>query len=394
MNTTSVFSRNAVAFADGCRFIINQGGTSSSKTYSILQLLYFIALTNDNLLISIVAESMPHLKRGAMRDFFKILQSEGAYERELHNKTDNTIQIGKSTIEFFSADNEAKVRGARRDILFVNECNNVAGETVDQLLIRTKITSFFDFNPVASFYIHEDFLQDEARMKNGAFIKSTFLDNEFLDSRIRDEIESRRNNPRFANWFRVYGEGEVGTLEGLVFADFKIVDELPEAKERAIGIDFGFTNDPTAIVDVREYNGALWIDEVAYQTGLTNADIYRIVNTLELSPRVTVVADSSEPKSIKELQDRGVNIVGAIKGAGSINAGIDLMKQFTTINVTRRSVNLIKELRNYSFETDKTGKRLNVPVDVFNHAIDATRYAATFRRLSQARKLAGAKFHF
>jgi phage terminase large subunit len=394
MNTTSVFTKNAVAFADGCRFIINQGGTSSSKTFSILQLLYFIALTNDNLLISVVAESMPHLKRGAMRDFFKILQAGGAYNREDHNKTDNTYRINKSTIEFFSADNEAKVRGARRDILFVNECNNVDSETVDQLLIRTKITTFFDFNPVQSFYIHEDFLQDEARMKNGAFIKSTFRDNEYLDSRIRDEIESRRDNPRFANWFRVYGDGEVGTLEGLVFPDFNIIDDLPDARERTIGVDFGFTHDPTAIVDVREHNGELFIDEVAYQTGLTNADIHKLIVALDLSPRVTVVADSSEPKSIKELEDRGVNIKPAIKGSGSVNAGIDVIKQFARINVTRRSVNVIKELRNYSFETDKSGKRTNTPIDIFNHAIDATRYAATWRRLSQARRLSGAKFHF
>ena len=394
MNTTSVFAKNAVAFAEGNRYIINQGGTSSSKTYSILQLLYYIASTNDELLISVVAESLPHLKRGAMRDFFNILNAEGIYREDWHNKTDMTYKVGKSTIEFFSADAESKVRGARRDILFVNECNNVRAATVDQLLIRTKLAAFFDFNPVAEFFIHTDYLQDAQRMKKGVFIKSTFLDNDELDARIKEEILSRKSNPRFANWWKVYGEGEVGTLEGLIFTRIEVVDEMPETELRAIGLDFGFTNDPSAIMDVREHNGALWIDEILYRTGMTNADIFGTIRALNLPSRVKVVADSSEAKSIKELEDRGLNIVGAIKGAGSVNAGIDIMQQFAKICITRRSINAIKEFRGYLWEIDKSGKSTNNPIDILNHSIDAVRYAATFRRLSAAKKLKGARFNF
>lgn len=380
MNVTSVFGKNISAFNNGKRYIINQGGTSSSKTYSILQLLILIALKKNNLMISIVSESLPHLKRGAMRDFQNILTSMNLYNDAMHNKSNNEFTIGNSKVEFFSADSSSKLRGARRDILYINEANNIDKNSFDELSIRTKQTTFLDYNPVSEFWVHQHLLNNTSI--DIEFIKSTFRDNDFLDINIVKDIERRKETDY--EWYKVYGLGEIGNLEGVIFNNYNIVKELPESPKRILGCDFGFTNDPTTIVDIRYSDGEIYIDELLYQTDLTNNQIAKFITSDIDLKSVIMICDSAEPKSIAELQMFGVKCLPADKGADSIRNGIDLMKQYK-INITERSVNLIKEIRNYRWKTDKTGKSLNVPIDIWNHCIDASRYGCTYLLGSQTK---------
>lgn len=372
MEFSTVFKKTLKAYSEKPRIILEQGGTSSSKTFSILQLLIIIASKHDKL-ISVVSETLPHLKRGAMRDFFNILIGEGIYREKYHNKTDNTYQINNSKIEFFSADNPDKIRGARRDILFINECNNVSYPVYDQLEVRTKETIFLDYNPVSEFWAHEKIkIRDDVY-----YIQSTYKDNEFLDEKIVTSIESRKDiDP---NWWRVYGLGETGSIEGLVFTNWEIVDEMPEDyKKLGYGLDFGFTNDPTALIEVGQQGGFLWLDEKIYETALTNDDIYVKAKKLKIDMETETIADSAEPKSIEELYRMGWNVKPAVKGRDSINSGIDILKSYQ-LKVTKNSVNLIKELRNYKWAVDKHGKVLNKPIDNWNHAIDGVRYLALMK---------------
>jgi len=380
MNVTSVFGKNISAFNTGKRYIINQGGTSSSKTYSILQLLILIALKKDNLLISIVSESLPHLKRGAMRDFQNILLSMNLYNESMHNKSNNEFIIGNSKVEFFSADASSKLRGARRDILYINEANNIDKNSFDELSIRTKQVTFIDYNPVSEFWVHNYLLNNSSL--DIEFIKSTYRDNDFLDDNIVKDIERRKESDY--EWYRVYGLGELGNLEGVIFNNYNIVKELPDSPKRILGCDFGFTNDATAIVDIRYSDGEIYIDELLYQTDLTNNMIAKFITSDADLKSATMICDSAEPKSIAELQMFGVRCLPADKGADSIRNGIDLMKQYK-INITERSTNLIKEIRNYRWKTDKTGKSLNVPIDIWNHCIDASRYGCSFLLGSQTK---------
>lgn len=376
MKLTNVFTKNIEAYSNDYRYIVNQGGTSSSKTYSVLQLLILIAMRKDNLLISIVAESLPHLKRGALRDFIKILEQEGMYTDDIHNRSSNSFQIGKSRIEFFSADESSKLRGARRDILFINECNNIDKRAFDELSVRTKQVTFLDFNPVSEFWVH-----DMINTREGiAFIKSTYKDNQYLDNNIVKEIESRRTTDPY--WWKVFGEGEVGTLEGVIFNNWKIVEQIPQSAKTVIGLDFGYTNDPTAIVHITYLDGEIYLHEVLYQTQLTNQMVAKLILQDETIKTNIIVCDSAEPKSIDELRLAGVRSIPADKGADSIRNGIDLMKQYK-INISKSSVNLIKEFRNYRWKQDRDGKSLNVPIDIYNHAIDATRYGITYLLGSQ-----------
>lgn len=370
MKFTNVYKKN-IKEGKGKRIVVNQGGTSSSKTYSILQLLYTIAANSKKpLLISVVSESMPHLKRGAMRDFMNILKSNEIYERDKHNKTDNTYQVGVSSIEFFSADNDAKLRGARRDILYMNECNNMSYETYNQLEVRTKLKVFLDFNPVANFWVHEKVLLQE----NVAFIKSTYKDNDCLDEQIIKSIEAREfTDP---NWWRVYGLGEVGALEGTIFSNFGVCDEIPEdVKWTYYGMDFGFTNDPTTLISVSLAHGELWLKELVFETGLTNQDIGERFKRLGLDRYDEVIGDSAEPKSIVEIKRMGFNVKPAKKGKDSILNGLDILKRYK-INITKDSLNLLDEFRHYQWKQDKDGNYLNQPIDTFNHGIDAIRYVA------------------
>lgn len=374
LTATSVFSRNLRAYNEDTRFIINQGGTRSSKTWSILQLLFLIARSKNGLMISVVSETMPHLRRGAMRDFEEILTIMRYPYQDQHNKSNNIYTIHNSRIEFFSADDSSRLRGAARDILFINECNNLSLMSFNELEVRTRGAVFLDFNPVGEFWLHSDLLH-RLKEKDYKLIKSTYRDNEYLTDRQVESIESRKD--RDPNWWRVYGLGEVGQVEGLVFPTIELVDEVPDRGRTVIGMDFGFSNDPTAIVQLTVHGSSLYIDELCYQTGMTNGDIANLLRSFGVNQSKEVIADSAEPKSIEELYRAGFNIHPSTKGADSVRAGIDAVRQYD-LKVTKRSVNVVKELRNYKYKTDKDGKLLNDTVDYWNHSIDAIRYGVTY----------------
>jgi phage terminase large subunit len=352
------------------RIKIIQGGTSAGKTFGIIPVLIDKAARHEGLEISIVAETIPHLRRGALRDFLKIMKWTGRFFEDRFNKSLLRYEFANgSVIEFFSADDSSKLRGARRDILYINECNNVTFDSYNELAIRTRKEVYLDFNPANEFWVHTE-LKDEP---DSDFLILTYKDNEALDQSIIEQIEKNKEKAKtstyWANWWKVYGEGQLGMLEGVVFSNWKQIDTIPkEAKLLGIGLDFGYTNDPTAIIEIYNYNGQRIVNEVAYQTGLLNSEIAKL-----LPKHVPVYADSSEPKSIDEIKRFGVIIKGVTKGKDSINYGIDVIQRNEYL-ITANSGNLIKELRSYVWDTDKQGKRLNKPIDFNNHAIDAFRY--------------------
>jgi len=352
------------------RIKIIQGGTSAGKTFGILPVLIDKCAKEPGLEVSVVAESIPHLRRGALKDFIKVMRWTGRYNDDRFNKTLLRYEFGNgSVMEFFSADDASKLRGARRDILYINECNNVSFESYNELSIRTKKEIFLDFNPANEFWVHTE-LKDE---QDSDFIILTYKDNEALDESIVNQIEKNKEKATtstyWANWWRVYGLGEIGSLEGVIFSNWKIIDKIPEeARLLGYGLDFGFTNDPTSIIEVYNWNGQRILNEICYQTGLVNSDISK-----KLQKHVIAYADSSEPKSIEEIRRTGQQIKGVTKGADSIKYGIDVMQRQEYL-VTNESTNLIKELRSYCWDSDKTGKLLMKPQAKNDHAIDAVRY--------------------
>jgi phage terminase large subunit len=368
MNVTNVFSRNMDAYNSGMRYIVNKGSTRSSKTYSVLQLLFSVAESASSpKTISVVSESLPHLKKGCIRDFKEIVQKLDNWDEKNWNATDKIYTINGSTIEFFSADNPSKVHGPSRNILYINECINVDYEIYRQLAIRTTETIFLDCNPCFEFWLDEKVLtQPEVEL-----IHSTYKDNKFLSSAQIREIESNRND---ADWWQVYGEGLTGTRQGGVMRNWDIVEKMPDTyKKRWLGMDFGFTNDPTAIVDIRLANGELWIDELLYEKGYDNMMIASVLEELDIPRDTPVVADSAEPKSIREITSKGWKVEPAEKGKDSIATGISILNRYKK-HITKDSVNIINEYRNYRWKTDESGNATNRPIDRYNHSIDAQRY--------------------
>ena len=384
------------------------GGTSAGKTFGILPILIDLAAKTPDLEISVVSESIPHLRKGALKDFLKIMKSTGRYIDKNYNRTLLTYVFANgSYIEFFSADQEDKVRGPRRNILYVNEGNNISFETYHQLAIRTDQMIWLDFNPTKSFWAHTELQEDE----DTEWLTLTYKDNSALAASLVKEIEKGRKkayfnpdlpqaelfksqnikNAYWHNWWRVYGCGLVGTLEGVIFTNYKIVQGVPEdAKLIGYAIDFGYTNDPTTLLAAYKWNGKIIWDELVYQTGLTNGDLAKLMKEHGAKKKDYIVADSAEPKSIAELNRYGFKVRPAVKGKDSIKFGIDVLQQEDFL-VTERSTNLIKELRSYMWAKDKTGKTLNRPIDVFNHCVDAMRYLATGKLSKQKQKRKGLK---
>ena len=347
---------------------IVQGGTSASKTISILLWLINLAQSDTKpTLTSIVAESIPHLKRGAMRDLKNIMVAHNYWKDSLWNATDSTYTFETgSKVEFFSTDNGDKLRGARRDRLFMNEANNCTLDAFDQLEVRTKEFVYLDYNPTNEFWLFTDVMPNRDDWEK---VIVTYKDNEALSPEIVSSIEQRKNRK---GWWQVYGEGQLGEVEGKIYKGWNEIDEIPhEARLERRGLDFGYTNDPTAIVDIYYYNGGYILDEVCYQKGMSNKEIVDVLKNID---PILVIADSAEPKSIDEIRLYGLNIMPAVKGSGSINQGIQYVQQ-QRISVTKRSYNLIKEYRNYLWATDKNGKILNEPEGGLDHALDAVRYA-------------------
>jgi phage terminase large subunit len=357
------------------RIKIVQGGTSAGKTYGILPILINKAMTTPRLEISVVSESIPHLRRGAMKDFLKILQST---ERLIPSSWHHTLLTYKfkngSYIEFFSADQSDKLRGARRNILYINEANNVSFEAYQQLAIRTSNEVWLDFNPTTEFWAHTELMDD----KDSEFLKLTYKDNEALPDSIRQEIEKAKErgktNDYWANWWKVYGLGELGSLQGVVFTNWKQIDSIPEgARLEAYGLDFGFTNSPTALTEIWYYDGLYYLNEIIYQSGLMISELSDIMKQKEVIRNVMIYADSAEPRSIKDLRLRGWKVYEASKGGDSKIHGINKMQE-ENFMITKSSLNLIKEFRSYIWATSRDGKALNEPVKAYDHAIDGVRY--------------------
>lgn len=344
------------------------GGTSASKTISILAVLIDLAQRDkEPTVTSVVAESVPHLKRGAIRDFKNILQQQHYWKESNWNATDSiyTFETG-SIIEFFSSDNGDKLRGARRNRLFINECNNVSFDAFEQLEVRTKDVVFLDWNPTNEFWYYSDI---KGKRDDVDELTLTYRDNEALDPQIVASIEQRKGRK---GWWQVYGLGQLGEVEGKIYRDWQIIDEIPhEARLERYGLDFGYSNDPSAIVAIYYYNGGYILDEIAFQKGLSNKQLADLIAN---QPTGIVVADSAEPKSIDEIASYGITIIPAQKGKDSVTNGIQYV-QAQRISVTKRSTNIIKEYRNYLWETDKDGKILNVPEHTWSHSMDAVRYA-------------------
>jgi len=352
-----------------------QGGTSAGKTFGILPILIDRCIRTPYLETSVVSESIPHLRRGAMKDFLKIMIETGRYRDAQWNRSSlkYTFTNG-SYIEFFSVEQPDKLRGARRNVLYCNEANNIPFEAYNQLSIRTSGDIWIDFNPTANFWAHKEV----ANQPDADFITLTYLDNEALPQTIVDDIEQAKEKAKtseyWSNWWRVYGLGQIGSLEGVCIKEWQEIKLPLEARLLCYGMDFGYSNDPTTLIALYKYNDAYIFDEVIYQKKLLNSDTSNLFKANDIN--AVVYADSAEPKSIAELRTLGHKVLPCTKGKDSIVYGINLINQ-NKIYVTSRSKNLIKELQSYTWMKDREGNTINKPIDAFNHCIDAARYAIT-----------------
>ena len=364
------------------------GGTSASKTISILIWLMDYAQCNKRKKIDVMSESYPHLEDGAIQDFKKIMMDRGYWKDSRWNDTKHTYTFEtNSIIKFISIDKLGKAHGPRRDVLFINEANNIEFSIYEQLEVRTKEVIWIDFNPTWEFWYYTEI---KAKGIDHDFITLTYLDClNVLDQRIIDSIESKKINK---NWWLVYGLGQLGEIEGRIYTGWNVeLESIPfEARLERYGLDFGYTNDPTVIEAIYYYNGGYIVDEITYQKGLSNKSIYDILSVL---PKALIVADSAEPKSIDEIYNYGLNIIGANKGAGSVFQGIQYV-QDQKISVTARSIRTIKAYRNYMFAKDKNDKFSNEPDDTvheWSNSMDAIRYPMESLRPSDPAKTEEAK---
>ena len=350
-----------------------QGGTSAGKTFGILPILIDRCIRNANTETSVVSESVPHLRRGAIKDFLKIMMSTGRYRDNQWNRSTLKYSFTNgSYIEFFSVEQPDKLRGARRTVLYVNEANNVPFEAYNQLAIRTSGDIWIDFNPTANFWAHKEV----ANQPDADFITLTYLDNEALPETIVQEIEVAKEKAKtseyWSNWWKVYGLGQIGSLEGVCIKEWQEIELPAEARLLCYGMDFGYSNDPTTLIGLYKYNDAYIFDEVIYKTKLLNIDISELLKANDITE--IIYADSAEPKSIAELKTYKHKVMPCTKGKDSIVFGINLINQ-NKIYITSRSKNLIKELQSYTWMKDREGNTINKPIDDFNHCIDAARYA-------------------
>jgi phage terminase large subunit len=366
--TGPLYEANLMARED---VVVNQGGTSSGKTYSILQVLFTKAVQAPNLVITVAGQDIPNLKKGALRDAENIIAASPELQKLIvdYHKTDRVFKFWNGSImEFTSYDNAQDAKSGKRDYLFINEGNGIPYPVYVELSMRTRKQVFIDYNPNAEFWVHAEVLTES----NVKLLISDHRHNPFCPQKIRDKIEALRFKD--IELFKVYGRGLTGKIEGLIFRNYNLVDTIPEdARLIAYGLDFGFTNDPTGLLGVWQQNGELWLRERIYETGLTNPDIAGRLTGVGVNKHDEVIADSAEPKSITEINNFGFNLYPSLKGPDSVKNSIDIIKRYT-INVTKDSTNLRKELNSYKWKVDKNGKILNEPVDFLNHLIDPLRY--------------------
>ena len=346
-----------------------QGSSRSSKTYSIVQLLCVWCHEIPKTTVSIIRAGMPSIKRTVYRDFRDVMISFGWWDERNMNKSDFIYYFDNgSWIEFFSTDNEQKVRGSKRQILFVNEANELSFIEWQQLQMRTTEFSILDYNPSFS---EEHWINLVNQEKSTYFFISTYKDNPFLEPKVVAEIESLQWNNK--SLWQVYGLGQRAVVEGLVFPHYTLVDTIPyEAKRhRYIGMDFGYASDPTAIVEVAFWGNRMYIEEHCYQTHMLASDIIRELKKFDWCPEI--ISESADPRLIDEIYNAGLDIKPVHKTPGSINAGLTKMQEYE-ICIVRSSSNAIKEFKNYTYRQDKEGKWLNEPIDCYNHIIDSSRY--------------------
>jgi len=365
-----------------------QGGTSAGKTYGIIPILIDKATKTARLKISVVAETLPAVKEGALDIFKNVMFDTGRWVESNWNASSLTYTFTNGTrIQFKSFDSVGKAKSSgKRDILFLNEANHIPFEIADALMIRSKET-WIDFNPDNEFWVHKETLKEH----NSEFLLLTYKDNEACPiETIEDlqiKIKKAETSTYWANWCKVYIDGEIGSLEGVIFNNWQTIDTMPaDARLLGYGLDFGYTNDPTSIIEVYKWNDKRILNEICYQKELSNSQIAKLIET-----RLPCYCDSAEPKSIAELKRLGVNAYPVTKGADSINFGISLIQENDYL-VTYKSINLIMELRKYAWDKDKkTGEKLNKPIDNYNHAIDAFRYHE-METLKQPNKITSLKF--
>lgn len=369
------------------RTVVNQGGTSSGKTYSIMQLLFEMAMNEPDLVVTIVGQDIPNLKKGAYRDAKTILNQSPILQVWFPyiNESERVIRcINGSVLEFTSFKDEQDAKSGKRDVLFINECDGIAYGIYWQLDMRTRRKVFLDYNPSARFWVHDNVIG----RKNVKLIISDHRCNPFLSKEEHEKIEKIED---YELW-KVYARGKTGKLKGLIFPEFRIVDRMPEVLEckgNWYGLDFGYTNDPTALENMRLAHGELWVDELLFEAGYDNPMIARVMKTNGIMRRDMVIADCAEPKSISEINSFGFNVQPSSKGPDSIKNGIQILQRYK-INVTRRSTGIIQEMKRYKWKVDKNGVMLNVPIEVWNHGIDAIRYVG-LKTLSARRVSSGAK---
>ena len=372
LKCTKVFDYNYKALKENYRYIVNQGGTSSSKTFSTLQLLVALSLKYEKK-IDVVGLSVPHLKTGVLTDMPFVCQQFGIDFDTNYKESDRCFQAGKGQINFLAFDKLGKAHGGRRDFLYMNEANHLHYNIVEQLMVRTRENIFIDYNPTNEFWVHTKIMKDEPEKTK--LIKSTYKDNQYLEQTIIDMIEAKKGNN---NFWRVYGLGELGIAEGLVFDNFEEADfDKDRFAHYYNGIDWGFSNDPCACVRVAVENNILYVCGEIYGKKLLNKDTAPQV--LNLIGNEYVYCDSAEPKSIAEYRSLGVNALECRKGPGSVESGIKHLQSYDKIIIHPSCPNTLSEFRNYEWKTDKNGDYLPMPVDAFNHAIDAIRYALNDR---------------
>jgi len=370
LKTSALFKYNYYAAA---HIVVNQGGTSSGKTYAIEQVLFCLACSQQKSVITIVGQDIPNLKSGALRDALSIYNSSTELQKlvKSYNRTDRVFEFRNgSIIEFNSYDNAQDAKSGKRDYLFINEANGVPWDVYTELALRTRKRIYIDYNPNTAFWVH-DYLLGKPGVQ---LIISDHRHNPFLEEGMRNKIEGLKDVDE-EQW-KVYARGLTGKVSGLIFNNWYICEVIPpDARRLACGLDFGFTNDETGCLEVFMQNGELWVNELFYETGLTNPDISRKLENVGVGKNTLLIADSAEPKSIEELRRMGWNISGAVKGPDSVNNSIDILKRYR-INITRGSVNLRIELARYQWKTDRSGKTINEPIDCWNHLIDPLRYIA------------------
>ncbi len=367
LKLSKVFEKTARVYKK-YRYIVNQGGTSSTKTFSILQILVILAIKHS-FEIDIVGLTQGHLKSGVLADMPKVLSQFGLNFYENFSKANKTLEFPNSTINFISVDTIGKAHGGRRDILYLNEANHLNYKIAEQLMIRTREKIFIDFNPSFRFWVHDEILTNESG--KSILIKSTYKDNPFLEKEIIQALESRMKDE---NFWRVYGLGEIGITEGRVFNNVKVEEFDKNGFEKFYnGVDWGFSTDPFAFIRAAIEDDNLFITEEIYSTNLLNKASIPLVKEIVKDERV--ICDSSEPKSIYEFQTSGIKATGARKGRGSIETGIKLLQSFNSIIIHPDCKNAQKEFFNYCFKTNFDGEIIPVPEDKNNHLIDALRYA-------------------